>query len=81
MLSFKAIGNSTIVLRLMKHGYIIIIQTRCVLRRLVLNIVREERNAYRLLVGKPEGKRPLGKPRSRWVDNIRMDLGEVGWMG
>jgi hypothetical protein len=30
-------------------------------------------------VGKPEGKRPLGRPRRRWVDNIRMDLGEVGW--
>jgi hypothetical protein len=39
----------------------------------------EERNAYRLLVGKPEGKRPLGRPRRRWVDNIRMDLGEMGW--
>jgi hypothetical protein len=38
----------------------------------------EKRNEYRLLVGKPEGKRPLGRPRSRWVD-IRMDLGEVGW--
>jgi hypothetical protein len=38
-----------------------------------------KRTAYRLLVGKPEGKRPLGRPRSRWVDNIRMDLGEVGW--
>jgi hypothetical protein len=38
----------------------------------------EKRNAYRLLVGKSEGKRPLGKPRRRWVDNIRMDLGEVG---
>jgi hypothetical protein len=33
----------------------------------------------RLLVGKPEGKRPLGRPRCRWVDNIRMDLVEVGW--
>jgi hypothetical protein len=32
----------------------------------------------RLLVGKPEGKRPLGRPRRRWMDNIRMDLGEVG---
>jgi hypothetical protein len=38
----------------------------------------EKRNAYRLLVGKPEGKRQLGRPRRRWVDNIRMDLGEVG---
>jgi hypothetical protein len=34
---------------------------------------------YRLLVGKPEGKRPLGRPRRGWLDNIRMDLGEVGW--
>jgi hypothetical protein len=41
----------------------------------------EKRNAYRLLVGKPEGKRPLGRPRRRWVDNIRMDLLEVGWGG
>jgi hypothetical protein len=39
----------------------------------------ENRNTYRLLVGKPEGKRPLGRPRRRWVDNIRMYLGEVGW--
>jgi hypothetical protein len=39
----------------------------------------EKKNAYRLLVRKPEGKRPLGRPRRRWVDNIRMDLGEVGW--
>jgi hypothetical protein len=39
----------------------------------------EKRKAYRLLVGKPERKRPLGRPRRRWVDNIRMDLGEVGW--
>jgi hypothetical protein len=39
----------------------------------------EKRNAYRLLVGKPEGKRPLGRPRRRCVDNIMMDLGEVGW--
>jgi hypothetical protein len=37
----------------------------------------EKRHSYRLLVGKPEGKRPLGRLRRRWVDNIRMDLGEV----
>jgi hypothetical protein len=42
-------------------------------------IMGQKRNAYRLLVGKPEGKRPLGRPRRRWVDNIRMDLVEVGW--
>jgi hypothetical protein len=34
---------------------------------------------YRLFVGKPEGKRPLGKPRRRWVYNIKMDLGEIEW--
>jgi hypothetical protein len=39
----------------------------------------DKRNAYRLLMGKPEGKRLLGRSRYRWVDNIRMDLGEVGW--
>jgi hypothetical protein len=38
-----------------------------------------KRNAYRLLVGKSEGKRPLERPRRRWVDNIRMHLGDVGW--
>jgi hypothetical protein len=39
----------------------------------------EKTIAYRLLVGKSEGKRPLGRPGRRWVGNIRMDLGEVGW--
>jgi hypothetical protein len=38
-----------------------------------------KRNAYRLLEGKPEGRRALGRPRRRWLDNIRMDLVEVGW--
>jgi hypothetical protein len=41
----------------------------------------EERNAYRLLVGKPQGRGPLGRPRRRWVDNIKMDLLEIGWGG
>jgi hypothetical protein len=39
----------------------------------------EKRNAYRLLMEKPEGRRSLGGPRYRWTDNIKMDLGEVGW--
>jgi hypothetical protein len=39
----------------------------------------KERKVYRVLVGKPEGKRPLARPRSRWEDGIRMDLGEIGW--
>jgi hypothetical protein len=38
----------------------------------------EKRGVYRVLVGKPEGKRPLGRPRRRWEDNIKMDLQEVG---
>jgi hypothetical protein len=46
----------------------------------------EKRNVYRLLVGKPEGKRPLGRPRRRWIDNIKMELLEIGlsvvdWIG
>jgi hypothetical protein len=39
----------------------------------------EEMNVYKVLVGKPEGKRPLGKPRRRWKAGIRMDLSEIGW--
>jgi hypothetical protein len=41
----------------------------------------ETRNAYRILAEKPEGKRPLGRPRRRWVGNIKMDLRETGWGG
>jgi hypothetical protein len=41
--------------------------------------MREMRNTYKILVGKPEGKRPLGRPRRRWEDNIRMDLREIRW--
>jgi hypothetical protein len=47
---------------------------------------KKKKDVYRLLVGKPDGKRPLGRPKCRWVDNIRMDLGEVecgdvDWIG
>jgi hypothetical protein len=41
----------------------------------------ENRNAHRILVGNPEGKRPLGRPRRRWEDNIKMDLGKIRWGG
>jgi hypothetical protein len=41
----------------------------------------KKRNAYRILEGKPEGRRPLGRPRSRWVDNIKIDLREIVWDG
>jgi hypothetical protein len=48
--------------------------------------IGEKRNVYRLLVGKPEGKRPIGRPRRRWIDNIKMYLSEIGlsvvdWIG
>jgi hypothetical protein len=48
--------------------------------------MRGKKNVYRLLVGKPEGKRPLGRPRRRWIDNIKVDLLEIGlsvvdWIG
>jgi hypothetical protein len=42
-------------------------------------LMEEKRNACRILVGNPEGKRPLGRPRRRWEDNIRIDLREIGW--
>jgi hypothetical protein len=41
----------------------------------------EKMNAYRVLLGKPEGRRPLGRPRRRWVNNIKMDLRDIGWDG
>jgi hypothetical protein len=41
----------------------------------------EKRNACRLLVGNPEGRRPLGRPNRRWVNNIKMNLREIGWDG
>jgi hypothetical protein len=51
--------------------------------RLTGNVARiaEKRKAYRILVGKSEGKGPLGRPKRRWVDNIKIDLRELGWGG
>jgi hypothetical protein len=51
--------------------------------RLAGNVARigEKRNACRILLGRPEGKRPLGRPRSRRLDNIKIDLRDVGWDG
>jgi hypothetical protein len=43
--------------------------------------LREKKNAYRILGGKSEGKRPTGRPRRMWVDNVKMDLREIGWDG
>jgi hypothetical protein len=45
----------------------------------MFKIMGEKRNAYRILVGKPEGKRQLGRLRRRWVNNIKIDLREIGW--
>ncbi|KAJ4450934.1 hypothetical protein ANN_02369 [Periplaneta americana] len=62
--------------------------TSCCIRNIKSRLLRwagqvarivESRNAYRVLVGRPEGKRPLGRPRRRWEDNIKMDLREVGY--
>jgi hypothetical protein len=41
--------------------------------------IREKRGAYRILLGRPEGRRPLGRPWHRWEDNIKMDLQDMGW--
>jgi len=69
-----------------------IMMTSKILKKLYLGLLRsvarmgEERGVYRVLMGKPEGRRPLGRPRCRWADNIRMDFQEVGcvyrdWIG
>jgi hypothetical protein len=63
-----------------------IIKSRRMRRARHVARIGEKRNAYRLLVGNPEGERPLGRPRRRWVDNIKMDLldiglGRVDWIG
>jgi hypothetical protein len=42
--------------------------------------IGEKGNVFMISVGRPEGKRPLGRPRRRWVNNIKMDLREIGWM-
>jgi hypothetical protein len=43
--------------------------------------MEEKRNAYKIFMEQPEGKRPLGRPRRRWVDNIKINLGDIGWDG
>jgi hypothetical protein len=48
---------------------------------IIIGRIGEKRNAYRILGGKPEGKRPLGRSRRLWMDNIKMDLREMGWCG
>jgi hypothetical protein len=65
---------------------IIIIKSRRMRWAVHVARIGAKRNAYRLLVGKPEGKRPLGRPKRRWEDNSRMGLGEVelgdvDWIG
>jgi hypothetical protein len=59
-----------------------IIKSRRMRLAVHVTCIGEKRNAYRILVGMREGKRPLGRPRRRWEDNIRMDLGDrMGWYG
>jgi hypothetical protein len=59
--------------------YIRIIKARRMRRAGHVARMGEKKSAYRLLLGKPEGRRPLGRPRRRWLDNIRKDLVEVVW--
>jgi hypothetical protein len=64
-------------------GYYLSILSLILLLRFAGQVTRmgETRNAYGILVEKPEGKIPLGRPRRRWVDNIKMDIREIGWDG
>ena len=78
--------HETLKFHFLSHKCSLLIKSRRM--RWVVHVARmgEERGVYRVLVGKSEGKRPLGRPRRRWVDNIRMDLQEVGcgymdWIG
>jgi hypothetical protein len=66
-------SSSSIIIRMIKSRRM----------RWAVHVARigEKTNAYRILVTMPEGKRPLGRPRRRWVDNIKMDLTEIGWDG
>ena len=80
------IAANLIIIIVLCYEYVRVIKSRRM--RWAAHVVRmgKERGVYRVLVGKPEGKRPLGRPRRRWVDNIRMDLQEVGceymdWIG
>jgi len=80
---------------MVKYQYILLLFSRqnklfvlLLVMRWAGNVARigEERGVYRVLLGKPEGRRPMGRPRRRWVNNIRMDLQEVGcgytdWIG
>ena len=81
-----SVRNIIIILNSSPHNFVRVIKSRRM--RWAGHVARmgEERVVYKVLVGKPEGKRTLGRPRHRWVDNIRMDLQEVGcaymdWIG
>jgi hypothetical protein len=79
IVTYCNIHNNTAILYYSSPSIIRIIKARRM--RWAGHVARmgEKRDAYRLLVGKPEGRRPLGRPRRRSLDNIRMDLVEVGW--
>jgi hypothetical protein len=90
MLEFYSALRTDITFKLLFLWYRILYSSPHIIRmiksrriRLVGHVARmgEKRNAYRILVGKPERKRPLERPRRRWEDNIKMDLREIGWVG
>jgi hypothetical protein len=58
-----------------------VIKSRMMTRATHVARIGVMRNKYNSMVGKPEGKKPLGRPRREWEDNIRMDTGEIGWEG
>jgi hypothetical protein len=79
MLAWRKLHNKELRDLYFSSSIIRIIKSRRMRRAEHVARMGEKRYMYRLLVGKPEGRRPLGRSRRRWVNNIRIDLGEVGW--
>jgi hypothetical protein len=75
---WRKLGNEELHDLYLSPNIIKIIKSRCMRWAGHVARIEEKRNAYRLLVRKPEGKRPLVRPRCRWVDNIKMDIVEIG---
>jgi hypothetical protein len=75
----KVTMNNTVLSVWLKPSIIRVIKSRRLRWAGHVACMGERRGAYRALVGKPEGRRPLGRPRHRWEDNIKVDLREVGW--
>jgi len=78
--------STRLCLQLVAQSAVKMMMTRTIIIIIIIIIMGEERGVYSVLLGKPKGRRPLGRPRGSWVDNIRMDLQEVGcgymdWIG